>query len=243
MKKLLLAGLFAASASMSVSATVVDFDDSAFNNGAYASGVTFDDYDLAVGVGSVTQVGPNFTETGTLAITNFNLGLNPVMPNGFPGFKGYELLMDYTLGGTAGLVAPNQLKVTFNSGTAALYADTTIDGSTAGATLLGNLSVSSGVCNVFTDAPGSCGIRMGFVPVSGFFSMNGVDLVDHQAAGAGIWFDFTMTVQNIVGLNFTGTPFDVNHDGNVSVSVPEPTSIAILGLGLLGFAGTRRRKS
>jgi len=29
----------------------------------------------------------------------------------------------------------------------------------------------------------------------------------------------------------------------VTVSVPEPTSIAILGLGLLGLAGARRRKS
>lgn len=243
MKKLLLAGLFAVSASMSVSATVVDFNDSAFNNGLYADGVTFDNYDLAIGVGVVTQVGSNFIETGTLAITNFNLGLSPVFPNGFPSFKGYELLMDYTLGGTAGFVAPNQIAVTFNSGTAALYADTTIDGSTVGATLLGNLTVSSGVCNVFTNGPGSCGLRMGFTPVSGFFSMSGVDLVTHQAAGAGIWFDFIMTVQDVVGLNFIGNPFNVNHDGNVSISVPEPTSIAILGLGLLGFAGTRRRKS
>jgi len=33
------------------------------------------------------------------------------------------------------------------------------------------------------------------------------------------------------------------HDGSVSFNVPEPTSLAILGLGLLGFAGSRRRKS
>lgn len=34
-----------------------------------------------------------------------------------------------------------------------------------------------------------------------------------------------------------------NHTGRLSMSVPEPTSIAILGLGLLGLAGARRRKS
>jgi len=33
------------------------------------------------------------------------------------------------------------------------------------------------------------------------------------------------------------------HDGSIDFSVPEPTSLAILGLGLLGFAGTRRRKA
>ena len=33
------------------------------------------------------------------------------------------------------------------------------------------------------------------------------------------------------------------HDGSLEFQVPEPTSLAILGLGLLGFAGSRRRKS
>lgn len=39
--------------------------------------------------------------------------------------------------------------------------------------------------------------------------------------------------------------FRVNgsHDGSIEFEVPEPASIAILGLGLLGFAGARRRKS
>lgn len=33
------------------------------------------------------------------------------------------------------------------------------------------------------------------------------------------------------------------HDGDMTYSVPEPTSLAILGLGLLGFAGASRRKA
>jgi len=34
-----------------------------------------------------------------------------------------------------------------------------------------------------------------------------------------------------------------NHNASLTFNVPEPTSLAILGLGLLGFAGTRRRKA
>jgi hypothetical protein len=34
-----------------------------------------------------------------------------------------------------------------------------------------------------------------------------------------------------------------NHTGRLSIDVPEPTTLAILGLGLLGFAGARRRNS
>ena len=34
-----------------------------------------------------------------------------------------------------------------------------------------------------------------------------------------------------------------NHAGRLSIDVPEPTTLAILGLGLLGFAGARRRNS
>jgi len=40
------------------------------------------------------------------------------------------------------------------------------------------------------------------------------------------------------GLLITG-----EHEGSIEFSVPEPTSLAILGLGLLGFAGSRRRKA
>ncbi len=46
-------------------------------------------------------------------------------------------------------------------------------------------------------------------------------------------------------LGDTGTTVHVtaNHNASVTFDVPEPTSIAILGLGLLGLAGVKRRKS
>jgi hypothetical protein len=52
------------------------------------------------------------------------------------------------------------------------------------------------------------------------------DLFGAYAGGAG-------STQNVTG----------QHEGSVAFAVPEPTSLAILGLGLLGFAGTRRRKA
>jgi len=36
---------------------------------------------------------------------------------------------------------------------------------------------------------------------------------------------------------------DGQHDGSIAFNVPEPTSLAILGLGLLGFAASSRKKS
>jgi len=244
MKKLILAGLLTIFTTFGATATVLDFDDSSFNNGAFPDGVTFDGIDLSPSIGTVTQTGANFVETGLLGFTNFMLGLSPVTPNGFPAFKGYEILMDYTLNGTAAVAAPD-IDITFTSGSANIYADTTIDGSIAGATLLGSLVLSTGSCDVSLTPgqTGSCDIRMGFTPVAGFFKLAGIDLLTHKNNGAGIWFDFAMTVQNIVGFNAGGTPFTVEHDGNVTITVPEPTSIAILGLGLLGLAGARRRKS
>jgi hypothetical protein len=84
---------------------------------------------------------------------------------------------------------------------------------------------------------------MGFKPVAGYFSLNNIDLLTHYNQGAGIWMDFAMTVEAITGYNTQGVAFGVTHDGNSFISVPEPTTVAILGLGLLGFAASSRRKS
>jgi len=60
---------------------------------------------------------------------------------------------------------------------------------------------------------------------------------------------FINLAQNAFGSSFIGYTNGVaelgitNHDGSMTFQVPEPTSIAILGLGLLGFAGANRRKS
>jgi hypothetical protein len=46
------------------------------------------------------------------------------------------------------------------------------------------------------------------------------------------------------GTDNQGTVYvSAQHNATLTFNVPEPTSLAILGLGLLGFAGTRRRKA
>jgi hypothetical protein len=46
------------------------------------------------------------------------------------------------------------------------------------------------------------------------------------------------------GTDGAGTVYvSAQHNATLTFNVPEPTSLAILGLGLLGFAGTRRRKA
>lgn len=60
-----------------------------------------------------------------------------------------------------------------------------------------------------------------------------------------VYFSVSQDTQPLTGLNFVNGVADVGgtHNGSINFQVPEPTSIAILGLGLLGLAGARRRKS
>jgi len=62
--------------------------------------------------------------------------------------------------------------------------------------------------------------------------------------GSGLQFLISNDTQG-TGTSFTneGLLLTGSHEGSIEFSVPEPTSLAILGLGLLGFAGTRRRKA
>ncbi|WP_189378017.1 PEP-CTERM sorting domain-containing protein [Thalassotalea profundi] len=50
---------------------------------------------------------------------------------------------------------------------------------------------------------------------------------------------------NVVGVDAQAGEIYISgkHDGSIEFAVPEPATIAILGLGLLGFAGASRRKS
>jgi hypothetical protein len=70
-----------------------------------------------------------------------------------------------------------------------------------------------------------------------------------NAAGlpGGLFFDISNDTQGDLPAGYDvagGTAMvEGQHEGSVAYAVPEPTSLAILGLGLLGFAGTRRRKS
>ncbi|PCH96618.1 MAG: hypothetical protein COB83_05350 [Gammaproteobacteria bacterium] len=66
-----------------------------------------------------------------------------------------------------------------------------------------------------------------------------------EAPGNNVYFAASQDTQPLTGLNFVNGVATIGglHNGSINFQVPEPTSIAILGLGLLGFAGARRRKS
>ncbi|OFC69246.1 PEP-CTERM sorting domain-containing protein [Alteromonas confluentis] len=84
---------------------------------------------------------------------------------------------------------------------------------------------------------------------------------DYYGDGFVLFFDLTRDidmdalVSNVTGLDngFKFLSFDSNNqatdialasgDFNLSVNVPEPTSIAIMGLSLVGLASLRRRKA
>ncbi|WP_076417757.1 flocculation-associated PEP-CTERM protein PepA [Colwellia sp. UCD-KL20] len=260
MKKLLLASLIT-SASFAASADVVTFDDSSFNLTA-GSKVVFDFIDFDTDKANVTQtdsdnngnitVNEAFSEEGVTDIVNFKMGTTQLGVD-----AAYEVFYKYAFSGIATTTDVNgkrTLDVTFNAGTSGLYVDTANVGNGVldGGTQIASLGLNEGGCSIdITPGPlqnkGFCGLDLNLNFSAGyFFDQNGVDLSTTANAKSAT---LIVTVQDILGLNFDypvvgGTQnFQIQHDGNMTFNVPEPASVAILGLGLLGFAGARRSKA
>jgi|GEM_PF-1051668 len=261
MKKLLLASLITGS-SFAASADVITFDDSSFN-GTPGSEVVFDFIDYDTDLAQVTQtdsdmngnitVNEEFSETGSTDIVNFKLGEDLLGVD-----AAYEVFYNYAFSGVATtttnpITGALELEVVFDNGNSGLYVDTTIVGNNQldGGTQIASFGLNLGGCEIDLNGPlankGFCVIDLTVDFAAGyFFDKNGTDLSTTPGKKSA---ELIVTVQDIFGLNFNydeigGTQdFQIAHDGNMTFNVPEPASIAILGLGLLGFAGARRRKA
>jgi hypothetical protein len=255
MKKLLLATLVtAASFSATAYDSVLTFDDSSFN-ATPGSEVVFDFIDFDSDIADVTQTDTDgngnitgvedFSEVGSTDLVNFKLGTD-LLGN---GGSAYEVFYNYTFSGMATSNGVT-IEVDFDAGagSSGLYVDTTVNGTFDGGTQIASYTLNDGTCTIIIGATaGFCLIDLDVDFTAGYFyNTNGDDVTTLPGKQSS---QLIVTVQDIIGLDFfysapgASQEFQILHDGNMTFDVPEPASVAILGLGLLGFAGARRRKA
>jgi hypothetical protein len=145
----------------------------------------------------------------------------------------------------------------YGSGTINLY---TFDAYAVATAASGATDISANLTHLFdldVAAGGDTGVATVFTgAVSNFFNNpNAFNIAygngsktfpEASMLAGGLRFLTSNDTQGLVGQSYNGSSTlatNGQHEGSVTFSVPEPTSLAILGLGLLGFAGTRRRKS
>jgi len=256
MKKL--AALTLLGATASASASVVTIDDGT-NSQTFDQLVVTTQGDSTITQTYVDGVNDPFVELGLTAVATFKQNGSTV---GFP--SSFDLIFDVNLVGTAATTAVGggvfDIDVNFGPGSTAVFKHDTdaFNGLDGTITDIANLSNAFGNCDLQVDTTdinatneGTCNIRFDFDAIlAGWFETSWGD--DFTALTSQPYIDFALDI-DITEYSpvFTGpqgspaagdiTTIKVQHDGSAVISVPEPTTIAILGLGLLGLAGARRR--